>query len=562
MYRPGVERPLRNSDKNTPITLTMLTFAVFDEHGLDVDWMLRHAHLIGADHVVAPGRVTFAGGLIRCEPQEAGSTALALQWDANDLGLLTLRTCLLPQRERPYPISLELARQQIMQFLVKIEEWSEFERGGNDPILTLFEQARAKFTEALIMEREQETGGSPAQDAVAREALLLALQASERLAIVHACASISAATIAAGKPSASSVNKTGDGAPSPESRPTIGVVVSPARFTEPLQRVLKGSVDFITVPLRWSELEPEEDAYDYSIHDRWIEWAVRSAKIPVVAGPLIDLRPGCVPDWLYIWENDYDTLREMVYEHVKRVVTRYRRVVSRWIVTSGLHVSGNFNLTLEQIIDLTRICAVMVRKLHPRASVRVEISQPFGEYAADANSAAGALAPQLYAEVVAQAGVGVDMFGIQLLMGDVAPGRSTRDLMAIADLLDRYAEFQRPLAVSLLGAPGAAPDLAATGYGEMDPGHWREPWSQAAQAQWLAHATVVALGHPAVTSVCWQALYDTGHEADMASGGLIDSTGQIRPAMNTLSEIRRRLHDGAPMNDLLSAELLSSASFT
>ena len=516
----------------------MISFSVFDENGLDADWTLRHAHLVGADNVVAPGRMTFDGGLIRCEPLETGSTALALQWDAGDHGVITLQTCLLPHREKPYLLSLELARHQIMQLFVKLEEWGEFARPQDDPVQKLFEDALSKFTAALIMEPDPATGGSPEQDAAARAALEIGIEAGERLTIEHACSSIDAKRTAL----ASIENPTID------QRPCVGVMVHPDRFTEPLQRVVSGAVDFVSLPLRWSDLEPEEGKYDFQKVDRWIEWAVRTARVPVVVGPVIDLRPGCVPDWLYIWENDYETLRELVYEHVKRVVTRYRRAVSRWVVASGLHIGGNFTLTLEQVVDLTRICALMVRKLHPRANIKVEIAQPFGEYAANDGAT---LAPQLYAEIVAQAGVGVDGFGLQFLMGDVAPGRSTRDLMSIADLLDRYAEFQRPLSVSLLGAPGVAPDLASTGYGDVDPGYWREPWSSEAQADWLAHVAVVALGHPSVNSVCWQALYDTENDADMHAGGLVDGSGNARQALARLREIRTRLRQNKPLCDLL-----------
>jgi len=519
----------------------MISFAVFDEHGPDSDWTLRHAHLLGADSVVAPGRVSIAGGIIRCEPQESGSTALALQWEADELGVLVLRTCLLPHRDRPYLLSLELARRQIMEFFVKLEEWGEFDRPGDDPILALFDQARSRFTEALIMDDAAGAGGSPAQDALARQALDLALEASEELTLAHACAVLDQRRAVAVQPEDRA-------AAGPTAAPTVGVLVHPQRSAEGLKRVVADSADFITLPMRWSDLEPEEGAYAFQPIDRWIEWAVRDVKMPVVAGPLIDLRPGCVPDWLYIWENDYETLRDLVYEHIKRVVTRYRRTVSSWVVAGGLHVSGNFNLSLEQVVDLTRLCVLVARKLHPRANIRVEIAQPFGEYGAVAGAS---LAPQLYAEIVAQAGVGIDGFGLHLLMGDAAPGRSTRGLMAVADLIDRYAEFQRPLSVSLLGAPAAAPDLAATGYGDVDPGYWRAPWSPAQQADWLAHAAIVALGHPAVTSVCWQSLYDTGNEADMHAGGLIDPEGAARPALAILKKIHDRLRSREPFCDLL-----------
>ena len=62
-----------------------------------------------------------------------------------------------------------------------------------------------------------------------------------------------------------------------------------------------------------------------------------------------------------------DTLRELVYEHVRQIVTRYRRAVSRWIVASGLHVNESFGFTFEQLMDLTRVCMMVVRKLHPAA---------------------------------------------------------------------------------------------------------------------------------------------------------------------------------------------------
>src|SRR5262249_15174467 len=104
----------------------------------------------------------------------------------------------------------------------------------------------------------------------------------------------------------------------------IGGAVNPSPFAEPPQRVLASACDLLGLPMRWLDMEPEEGKYSFTRTDRWIEWAVRTAKIPVVAGPVIDFRASSVPDWLYIWEHDYETLRELVYEHVKQIVTRYR----------------------------------------------------------------------------------------------------------------------------------------------------------------------------------------------------------------------------------------------
>ena len=39
-----------------------------------------------------------------------------------------------------------------------------------------------------------------------------------------------------------------------------------------------------------------------------------------IAGPLIRLDEASVPDWMVIWEHDFDMLREMAYEYVQKVV--------------------------------------------------------------------------------------------------------------------------------------------------------------------------------------------------------------------------------------------------
>ena len=72
-----------------------------------------------------------------------------------------------------------------------------------------------------------------------------------------------------------------------------------------------------------------------------------------------------MPDFLYIWEHDYETLRDVVIEHVKQVVTRYRRTVHTWTICSGLHVASNFAISYEQAVDLTRVCVLIVHQLLP-----------------------------------------------------------------------------------------------------------------------------------------------------------------------------------------------------
>lgn len=530
----------------------MLRFVVFDNGS--AGWSLKRACLFGADDVPVQGQISLDGGTITCEKPGSETAALSIQVlvegeSGPPLGLLTLRTTLLPERERPYLLGLELARHRIMLFLNKLEEWGLFDLPPTHGAIETFERARSLFTQALVARGSGETRES---DRLAHRALALAIDAGEALTLVdaerrlrgrlsgeiHQQAVEQAARSEAsdgGPPRGLVKSPDGVGVVLPGAA-KIGCNIAPSLFGEALQRVVSQSCDYIGIPMRWNEMEPTEGKYSFAAADRWIEWAVRTARLPVAAGPLIDLRPSCVPEWLYIWENDYETLRELVYEHLRHVVTRYRRTVGVWTVASGLHVNENFSFTFEHMMDLTRMCVLVVRKLQPTARVVLEIAQPYGEYYARNKRS---MPPLLYGEMVSQANINVDAIGLRIQMGDPGAGRDTRDLMAVSELLDRYAALDRPIHLTAIGAPSdviAEPD--------DDPGFWRSAWSEERQAEWLSRVVSIAAAKPFVQSICWQELCDQPR-GEMTLGGLVNIDGRAKPAAKALAEARTQLRGSA-----------------
>lgn len=519
----------------------MWKFAVWNQDAPASDWPLDQAYMLGSDELPVQAELTFRDGWIVAEKPSADAAGLCVLFPVGDARVY-LRTCLLPPRPEPYVLALELARHRIMLVLNKLEQWGLFELPPDDPIMALFERARVEFTSALVALRHD---GPAVADAIARRALALSIEASERLALLQSDRQIktrldrslfddaSERSQDAGPdralPEGAVKHPDGVGLVLPQPA-LLGVAISPNAFGEPLTRVA-GSLDFVTVPMRWVDMEPTEGKYAFAKTDRWIEWAVRQAKVGVVAGPLIDFRELCVPEWLYIWEHDYETLRELVYEHVKALVTRYRRTVSRWTVCSGLHVNESFALTLERMMDLTRLCAVLVKKLHPAGKVQVEISRPWGEYHARNKRS---MPPKMYADAVAQAGVMVDAYGLRLQLGQPDQGRLTRDLMALSELLDRYAELDRPIAVTAMGVPSQPPAEATHA------GAWGGGWTPETQARWLREALAIAAAKPFVVSVCWQDLHDSP-EADMPAGGLLTDAGAPKPAAGAIIDLRRAM---------------------
>ena len=551
----------------------MLNFVLFKGDSPGPAFPLRHAFLLGPESIGLGTDVTLADdGVITCQLPDRASAALALQVPLTQirldhqtadtgypalpkLGRLTLRTCLLPARDRPYLLSLELARHRIMLFLNKLEDWALFDLPAEDQILLQFEQARQTFTQALVAERSDEDHQSPGghtaeADRLAWRALALAIDAGEQLALRDAARDIlprlsgetyneavEAYLHASGDkppPNVPIIVQNSLGVTLP-GRPVVGCSVSPARSSEALQRCVAAACDFVNLPMRWIDMEPQEGAYSFAGTDRWIEWAVRKARLPVHAGPVIDFRSADIPEWIYIWENDYETLRELVYEHVKAIVTRYRRTVSRWTIASGLHVNSNFRMSYEQIMDLTRLCVLLVKKLQPSAKVQIEIDQPWGEHYAQSRQS---IPPVLYADTIAQAGIPVDAFAIRLTMGAPGRGLSTRDLMELSNLLDRYAALERPIIVTACAAP-SSPMTAKEQTPESDPGFWREPWSDHMQTAWLANVASVALAKPFILGLCWAELADA--PGSPPGLGLVNADGTPKPALDRLASIRRAL---------------------
>ena len=96
--------------------------------------------------------------------------------------------------------------------------------------------------------------------------------------------------------------------------------------------------------MSWRQMQPEEELYDTAGIDAVVE-LVAKARLPMVAGPLVDLSGGAVPEWLVLYEHDFDTLRDLAFEYVKSAVTRYRRVIRLWNVVAGLHAAGGGRAT-------------------------------------------------------------------------------------------------------------------------------------------------------------------------------------------------------------------------
>ncbi|MEM6855563.1 MAG: endo-1,4-beta-xylanase [Planctomycetota bacterium] len=506
----------------------MLKFLVFQDGQPATSWPLRNAYLVDSEGNGVRCEFYFEDGQVLCEKREAGTAALCLQHVAGDLGELTLQTCLLPEREEPYLLAVELARHRLMTVYNKLEDWAMFELEEGHPVSKREVKAREAFIEALSYQKDDPV---KAHD-LANESLAASLDGSEELALAH---------------SELLLNRRKETGSLPKA--PIGCGVALDQGDDRLRAGLDASFDYLQLPLPWKQLSPEENEYRWDEMDAWAAWAQQHNK-PVIAGPVVSFEPSCLPDWLYIWEHDYDTVRDLIYEHIERVVTRYKHVVSAWNIVSGLHVNSHFTFNFEQLMDLTRMSTMLVKKLHPQASVIVELRQPFGEYYAQNPRS---IPPMMYVDLLIQSSIQFDAFGVRYPMGQAVDGQFTRDLMQVSSMLDQFAGFGKQvfLTVGVPSEPVTEMMIASTKSDDPvddNSGYWRRPWSPVVQGHWLEAVMQIAMSKPYIEGVSWTDLVDHAN-IELPLSALVNDDQQPKAGFKRLVNFRRNLGMGAHQAD-------------
>ena len=160
----------------------MMKFLVLEQGHPAKRWPIRNAYLVGSDGNALRAQVTFQDGVVCCENREGGSAAMVVQHNTHEYGELTLQTCLLPARDEPYLLNLELARHRLLILYNKLEDWGMFDLGPTHVVTKRAERSRKLFVEALCSQADDTVRA----DNHARQSLVAALDASEQLAMAHA----------------------------------------------------------------------------------------------------------------------------------------------------------------------------------------------------------------------------------------------------------------------------------------------------------------------------------------------------------------------------------------
>ena len=476
---------------------------------------LNGAHLVGTDNVPVRAEIQWKDGAIVCTPRNQDPVGLSLLWPVEGFGTVQLQTTRLPIRTKPYHLQLELARHQLMRISVKREEWGLFDYNGMEEVAAQIELARDTFIAAL-----QQIDKPAAAARLADESLALGLVAGEMMSHFHASVFLARRQQSGGF-----------------DRPFLGVCLRPGPKSAALAQQLAAAFDFVRIPFVWRDIQPTEPEQQYDALDACVK-ACGVAGLSLRGGPLLNFGVRFVPDWMYIWENDFEAIYEAAREHVERTVQRQGKQFASWVTVSGLHADNVFGFSFEQIMELTRMAAGVTKQAAPRSQVLIDLTQPWGEYYARNQQT---VPPLLYADMVVQSGINFDGFGLQFLFGIDSEGYHLRDLFQISSVIDKLANLGKPIHITALGAPSYSP--AGAKAGSTPGGEWRGPWSDDRQAEWLTAICEIALSKPYVESVCFQPLAD-GAESVITHGGLLHEDYTPKPVVERLIAMRKQMLSG------------------
>ncbi|MBN2563024.1 MAG: endo-1,4-beta-xylanase [Phycisphaerae bacterium] len=497
----------------------MLRFKVFENGAPAKSVDLEDAYLVGNDRVPQRTRLEFVNGEITCATESSAAAALSIMWPVEGVGRIMLETTRLMERPRPYNLHVELARGQLMRISQKREDWGLYDYPDDQGLYQEIQAARDLLTDALTA--RDDVAAARQGDA----AIAASVKVGEAMGVFHSAVFLERQR-AAGKLS---------------KRP-LGCRFEVTRNSETYVKSLAEAFDFVSLPFTWRTMEPQEgvrQTRETELIEKWLR-VFRQQKVHVRGGSLLSFEPAHLPQWLGVLSEDYERLREAMARHLKRTFKQFGAHVHSWEVISGVHAYNVFRLSLEQIMELTRMAAILAKQRAPKSTAIIGIALPWGEYySRDPRT----IAPVLYAQMVAQHGINFDAFGLEMTFGGNEPGHYVRDMMQISAMLDQFCILGKQVHVTAAGVPSSGKPTRT--------GCWHGQWTEEVQAQWVREFYQIAFSKGFVETVTWQTLADPPDGSHAC--GLLRADLSPKPAFEEILALRAKLRPSQTDSTTLEA---------
>jgi hypothetical protein len=280
-------------------------------------------------------------------------------------------------------------------------------------------------------------------------------------------------------------------------------------------------------------LAPSEGQYRWDLFDAQLAWCRRN-RLAIEAGPLIEFRQGAIPDWLWLWEGDFETISGLIADFVRQAVSRYRGKVPLWNVVHRAASGEVLGLTEEEQVRVAARAVQIAHQTDPSAQLIIGVDRPWAEWMGSSHFQLG---PLHLCDYLLRAELGISGVAIEIAPGYSTPGSHIRDLFELSRLLDLYSLLNVPLYLWMAFPSADGPDPNAEPGIRVETSQWPSPPNEASQAAWGAKWIAMAVAKPFVRTVSWLQSSDALPHI-YPHGGLIRPNQTAKPLVSWMQSLR------------------------
>ena len=470
------------------------------------------AYIGGMEGRVFPTRVEVDGNVLLCRRQSSESGKLHVSWPVAGSGRPTINTTSLPERDEPYLLAVELARGKISQLRDQVGAWEVAGMTIPDDFAPLHKDAYRQFSQSVAnldnLARATELANQAIEKAFAAGDLLAKAYTQQRLAARRQRSHSLPASLGC----------------------NLGQALPDDAGTEHFCNAFNEAA----VPIEWRHIEPVEGEYDWQLYDQQVEWCQQN-KLLVTGGPLLDMSPGGLPEWLWQWEHDFHNLQSFVTNFVQTAISRYVGKIRNWEVSARANTGGALALSEENRLTLVASTIEAARKVDEEVQLTIRVDQPWSEYLARGQHR---LNPLQFVDALARSGVGLSGINLEIAVGYRPRSTGSRDLLDFSQQIDHWSNLGVPLHVTLAFPSSDETDPELTSDLEVDAPQWKDGWSEMAQAEWVDQYVPILMAKQTVVGIYWTHFTDQSPHF-FPNAGLMRRDNTPKPALDRIIQYRR-----------------------
>jgi hypothetical protein len=474
---------------------------------------LKRAYVTGIERIPERVGVDIRDDTMVLYRDRIESGRVHVPWPVPGGGIPIVSTGTLVERDEPYDLAVELARGKLNDVLNQAADWRHLGLWIEADLEAELREARRSFSRAATARDDAATATEASQ-----QCLALTHQAARDLAIAY---------------TEQVLHRRLEHVPKLPSLLACGI--PPGVQDAGWAPTLVEGVNAIRVACPWRMIAPEEGQFRWDQLDAQLQWCQRR-KLPVLAGPLVEFRPAALPDWLWLWEGDFEAIVGMVTELVRHVITRYRGRIASWHLVGRPCSTEVLGLSEEDQFRLTARVLQIAQFADSDAHLVVDLDRPWAEWMANSLFHLG---PLHVADNLVRAEVGLSGLGLEIAPGYSSPGSPIHDLLDFSRMLDLFSLLNLPLHLTMAVPSSIEPDLAADPVVRVEAAQWPRTPDESLQTEWARQWISLAMAKPFVKSVTWHHACDSVMHL-YPRGGLFRADDSPKPAFEWLKTFRGR----------------------